>query len=63
MFLPGFPSVDSYSQAALKQIMMTTKSSNSIPGEKREDWDYYDTFKGFRNVMSKQNSTIRSMIK
>jgi len=62
-FLPGFPSVDSYSQAALKQIMMTTKSSNSIPGEKREDWDYYDTFKGFRNVMSKQNSTIRSMIK
>ena len=62
-FLPGFPTVDAYSQASLRQILLATKHSNAIPGDKRDDWDYYDTFSGFRTVMAKQNSTLRDMIR
>jgi len=62
-FLPGYSSIDAYSQASLKQILLSTKYSNAIPGEKKSDWDYYDTFSGFRSVMSKQNSRLRDMIK
>jgi len=61
-FLPGFPTVDAYSQASLRQILLATKHSNAIPGDKK-DWDYYDTFSGFRSVMAKQNSDLRDMIK
>jgi len=62
-FLPGFSTVENYSQASLKQILLATKHSNAIPGEKKADWDYYDTFSGFRSVMAKQNSTLREMIR
>ena len=62
-FVPGFPTVDMYSAASLRQILLATKHSNSIPGERRVDWDYYDTFSGFRNVMNSQQSQIRDMIK
>ena len=61
-FLPGFATVDAYSQASLRQILLATKLSNAIPGDKK-DWDYYDTFSGFRSVMAKQNSDLRDMIK
>jgi len=62
-FLPGFSTVDAYSQASLRQILLATKHSNAIPGEKKADWDYYDTFNGFRSVMAKQNSNLRDMIR
>lgn len=62
-FVPGYPNVDMYSAASLRQILLATKHSNSIPGERRADWDYYDTFSGFRNVMNSQQSQIRDMIK
>ena len=47
-FLPSYPTVDSYSQGTLRQILVSTKHSNQLPGDKREDWDYYSTFPGFR---------------
>ena len=47
-----------YSQASFRQILLVT-----IPGEKKADWDYYDTFNGFRRVMAKQNSNLRDMIR
>ena len=62
-FLPGFPTVDAFSQASLRQILLATKHSNAIPGEKKSDWDYYDTFNGFRSVMAKQNSNLKDMIR
>ena len=37
-FVPGYPSVDMYSAASLRQILLATKHSNSIPGERRADW-------------------------
>jgi hypothetical protein len=45
-FLPSFPTVESFSQAALRQTILCTKHSGQLPGEK--DWDYYSTFPGFR---------------
>ena len=62
-FVPGYPNVDMYSAASLRQVLLATKHSNSIPGERRADWDYYDTFSGFRNVMNTQNSSLRDMIR
>merc|ERR1719219_2701907 len=62
-FLPGYETVDSFKSATLSQILRATKHSNSLPGEKREDWDYYDTFSGFRNVMTAQNGAMKDMIK
>lgn len=62
-FVPGYPNVDMYSAATLRQILLATKHSNSIPGERRADWDYYDTFSGFRNVMNTHNSSLRDMIR
>ena len=52
-----------YTGATLRQILLATKYSNSIPGERRADWDYYDTFSGFRNVMNSQNAMLRDMIR
>jgi len=62
-FVPGFSNVDMYTGATLRQILLATKYSNSIPGERRADWDYYDTFSGFRNVMNSQNAMLRDMIR
>ena len=62
-FVAGYSSVDMYTAATLRQVLLATKHSNSIPGERRADWDYYDTFSGFRNVMQNQNSQLRDMIR
>ena len=62
-FLPGHSTVDMYSAATLRQILLATKHSNAVPGERRADWDYYDTFAGFRNVMNSQNNTMKDMIR
>ena len=62
-FLPSFPTVDSYSQASLRRILMATKASNSLPGDKRADWDYYSTFPGFRSVMEAHQTTLQCMLR
>jgi hypothetical protein len=61
-FLPGFPNLDSFNQESLKAIAMATKASNSIPSDRKEDWDYYTTFKSFRQVSGAQSESIRSNI-
>ena len=61
--LPGHPTVDAFRSATLSQVLLATKHSNSIPGEKTADWDYYDTFSGFRNVMTAQNGALKDMIR
>ena len=62
-FMPSYPTVDAYSQASLRRILMATKASNSLPGDKKADWDYYSTFPGFRSVMEAQQSNLRSMLR
>ena len=61
-FLPGYPTIDKYTQESLKRINLATKASNAIPSDRKEDWDYYSTFKGFRQVMKVQGSGIQRQI-
>ena len=42
---------------------MATKASNSLPGDKRADWDYYSTFPGFRSVMEAHQTTLQGMLR
>lgn len=62
-FLPGFATVDQFSQANLRKILLATKYSNELPADKKTDWDYYTTFPGFRQVMNAQGNKIRDLIK
>eukprot|EP00088_Acartia_fossae_P033021 TRINITY_DN3379_c0_g1_i1.p1 TRINITY_DN3379_c0_g1~~TRINITY_DN3379_c0_g1_i1.p1 ORF type:complete len:868 (-),score=234.75 TRINITY_DN3379_c0_g1_i1:296-2899(-) len=61
--LPGYESIDKFSQANLKRILGVTKISNDLPGEKREDYDYYSTFPEFRKTMATQGKKLKEMIK
>ena len=58
-FLPGYPNIDRFTQECLKRINTATKASNAIPSDRKEDWDYYSTFKDFRQVMKVQGDTIK----
>ena len=58
-FLPGYSNIDRFTQESLKRINLATKASNAIPSDRKEDWDYYSTFKAFRQVMNVQGGTIK----
>jgi len=38
------------------------KASNSLPSDRKEDWDYYTTFKSFRDVAQAQQEAIEKQI-
>jgi len=59
----AFNTVDEFSQDNLKRILQATKISNDLPGEKREDYDYYATFPEFRKIMTQQGKRLREMMK
>jgi len=62
-FLPGYPTIDQFTQTNLKRILGITKISNDLPGENREDYDFYSTFPEFRKTMSTQGKKLKEMIK
>lgn len=61
-FLPGYSNIDRFTQESLKRINLATKASNAIPSDRKEDWDYYSTFKAFRQVMNVQGDTIKRQV-
>lgn len=61
-FLPKYSTIDNYMQESLKKINIATKASNSIPCDRKEDWDYYSTFKAFRQVMKVQGGSIQQQM-
>ena len=61
-FLPGFSTIDQFTRDMLKTLNFSTKSSNGIPSDRKEDWDYYSTFKGFRRVMKAQGADIKKQM-
>lgn len=61
-FLDGFPNLDSFNQEALRAIALATKASNGIPSDRKEDWDFYTTFKSFRQVANAQGESLRKSI-
>jgi hypothetical protein len=38
------------------------RDSNGMPSERKEDWDYYSTFKSFRQVAKVQQEKIEKLI-
>ncbi|CAB4056949.1 RRP6 [Lepeophtheirus salmonis] len=62
-FLSEYETSDEYCQAALKAIALLTKSSNSLPSDNSDTWNYYSTFKDFRLVMNTESSSIWHLIK
>ena len=61
-FLEGYPTVDDYSSRCMKTIAKATASSGGIPADKKQDWDYYTTFKSFRQVMGAEQSKIQTLM-
>lgn len=61
-FLPDFSTLDQFNQEALRSIALATKASNEIPSDRKEDWDFYTTFKSFRQVTSAQSETTRNLL-
>jgi len=38
------------------------RDSNGMPSERKEDWDYYSTFKSFRQVVKVQQEKIENLL-
>ena len=49
-------------QDFLRSMAGAIKASNSLPSDRKEDWDYYTTFKSFRDVAHAQQETIEKQI-
>lgn len=60
-FVDGYKDSGSYSQDALRSILVATKASNELPVA-GDDFDYYSTFPGFRQVMSQKRQFILSFM-
>ncbi|CAI8057826.1 Exosome component 10 [Geodia barretti] len=60
-FLPGYQTMQEYSEALLKEVVKATKAANSLPGE-GDDFDYYCSFPGFRTFCSKMESRVTRSI-
>ncbi|XP_074655817.1 exosome complex component 10-like [Tubulanus polymorphus] len=60
-FLPGFKSVTEFSQHALSGVMRAIKSSNDLPAH-GDDFDYYSSFEGFRDLMDIEGKRILDMM-
>ena len=61
-FLSDYSSLDLYFQEAVKAVANVAKSSNGIPSDTKDNWDFYSTFTDFRKVMNVQSDQVRSMI-
>ena len=61
-FLPKHSTIDNFMQESSKKINNATKASNAIPCDRKEDWDYYNTFKAFRQVMKVQGNCIKEQM-
>lgn len=60
-FLPGYPTLESYTQDLLRTMSSAIKASNSMPCDRKEDWDYYTTFKSFRDVSKAQQVSFLAL--
>ena len=61
-FLPNHQTIDIFMKESLMKINGATKASNAIPCDRKEDWDYYSTFKAFRQVMKAQGNSIKQQM-
>ena len=61
-FLPNHQTIDIFMNESSIKINSATKASNAIPCDRKEDWDYYSTFKAFRQVMQAQGNSIKQQM-
>ena len=54
-----FPTVDAFSSTCMRAIAKATAASNAaIPSDRAEDWDFYTTFKDFRQIMTRETADL-----
>lgn len=61
-FLDGCPTVDDFTGQCMKTIARATQASSGIPADKKQDWDYYTTFKSFRQIMGAERTKVRALM-
>jgi hypothetical protein len=61
-FLPGVATLDEFSSQLLRQMSRATQSSNRLPSDRKQDWDYYNTFSGFRQVMESERTDVTRIV-
>lgn len=57
----GFADVASFSQTALKTVLIATKHANALPGC-GDEFDYYSSFKSFRKIMKGEGQKILKLM-
>eukprot|EP00095_Tigriopus_kingsejongensis_P003605 snap_masked-scaffold1570_size35393-processed-gene-0.9 protein:Tk03605 transcript:snap_masked-scaffold1570_size35393-processed-gene-0.9-mRNA-1 annotation:"exosome component 10" len=57
-FLPGHSDLDQFSQSCLRTIGKAIQASNQLPSREKKNFDFYSTFKGFRNVLDAESNAI-----
>ncbi|GIY19961.1 hypothetical protein CDAR_583751 [Caerostris darwini] len=60
-FIPGYTDANSYSQAALRSILLATKASNELPTADN-DFNVCDLYPGFREVLNHEKKEILSFM-
>lgn len=58
-YLPGYDSAKSYTQNAFKAIVAATKAASALPDYGR-DYEYYQSFSGFCELMKEEGKIILS---
>ncbi len=54
--------MDALVNPCVKSVSKCTAACNAVPGEKRQDWDLYSTFDGYRKVMQVEREKIEGLM-
>ncbi|XP_018571344.1 exosome component 10 [Anoplophora glabripennis] len=58
--LPGYPTIEHFTKEGYKILMEAIKNSNSLPNGK--DYNFYNTFDSFTNIMNEEGNAILKQI-
>lgn len=61
-FLPGYPSVVSYTQDCYGKLVKTTQKAHGLPNP-GDDFEFYSSFPDFRDFCKSQGNRMLSNIK
>ena len=53
--------IDAVVTPCMRSVAKCTAAVNALPGEKKQDWDFYSTFFGYRTVMDVERKKIEEM--
>ena len=61
-FLPDHPTLDSFTKECMRTVGKAIQATNQLPSKEKQDWDFYQTFKGFRDVMAAEEGNVRGLL-